>query len=150
MMRFPGNGNNSIPADESKAVFGNNIVRLDSKNMTWIVNGKRGTGYSLNFVHYSCWPVGSCTPPAPPPAPPEAEFRYWSDAKNWPKNKLPAYNDSVVITSGWKMILDIPETPIFHELTVYGNLYFSDELDVHLRTNQIFNRMGEIHIGSES
>lgn len=116
--------------------------------MDWIVTGSGQ--YGLNFNHFSCWPVGSCNPPPPPPREPEPEFRYWSDAANWPGNVVPAHNDTVIITSGWKMILDVEETPIYHNLTVYGALFFSDEIDVHLRTNMIFNRMGEIHIGSAS
>ena len=116
--------------------------------MDWIVTGSGN--YGLTFNHFSCWPVGSCNPPAPAPVEPEPEYRYWSEGSNWPGGVLPAHNDSVIITPGWKMILDIEETPIYHNLTVYGNLYFSDEVDTHLRTNMIFNRMGEIHIGSEA
>jgi hypothetical protein len=37
----------------------------------------------------------------------EAEFRYWSDVKNWPNETLPVAGDDVHIISGWKMILDI-------------------------------------------
>jgi hypothetical protein len=150
MIKFSRNANNTIPENLDEALFGQNIVNLENKTMDWIMNGKRGNGYSLSFSQYSCWPVNSCNPPAPDPVEPEPEFRYWSDAANWPNNKLPVTNDSVVITPGYKLILDLEETPIFHELLVYGNLYFSDEMDVHLRTNNIFNRMGEVHIGSAS
>ena len=64
--------------------------------MEYIINGQRG-GATINIQHYSCWPVGSCNPPAPPPATPEDEFRYWSDASNWPGGKLPAEGDIVEI-----------------------------------------------------
>ena len=147
MRYFNGKNNDTIPDDPEDYEFGQNRVLLKPNNtMDFIINGKGR--YGLKFNHFSCWPVGSCQPPPPPYVPPEPEFRYWSDGSNWPTGSPPKFNDSVEITPGWKMILDIPETPIFHNLTVYGNLYFSDEMDVHLRTNMIFNRMGEIHIGT--
>lgn len=81
---------------------------------------------------------------------PEPEFRYWSDVKNWPNETLPKEGDDVHIPSGWKMILDIEETPIFALLRVNGILIFSDEKDIHLRTTVVFVRAGELHIGNET
>jgi hypothetical protein len=78
----------------------------------------------------------------------EAEFRYWSDVKNWPNETLPVAGDDVHIISGWKMILDIEETPILDVLDVNGILIFSDEINVHLRVHRIYVRAGELHIGN--
>jgi hypothetical protein len=80
----------------------------------------------------------------------ESEFRYWSDKKNWPNETLPIAGDNVHILSGWKMILDIEETPIIDLLRVNGILIFSDEKDVHLQSKHIFVRAGELHIGNET
>jgi hypothetical protein len=80
----------------------------------------------------------------------ETDFRYWSDVANWPNETLPLEGEDAHILSGWKMILDIPETPILQLLRVNGHLIFSTEMDVHLRAKHIFVRAGELHIGSET
>jgi len=80
----------------------------------------------------------------------ESEFRKWSNASNWPNNTLPKEGDYVEIKSGWKMILDVKETPVFTMVTVNGLLYFSDEMDVHLQAFHILVRAGELHIGNET
>lgn len=77
----------------------------------------------------------------------EQEFRYWSDVTNWPNETLPAEGEDVHIISGWKMILDIEETPIFELMRINGILIFGNETDVHLRAKHIFIRAGELHIG---
>lgn len=80
----------------------------------------------------------------------ESEYRYWSDESNWPDEKLPEEGEDVHIESGWKMILDIEETPIFKLVRVNGLLIFSNETDVHLRAKHIFVRAGELQIGNET
>jgi hypothetical protein len=80
----------------------------------------------------------------------ETNFRYWSDVKNWPNNTLPKEGEDVHILSGWKMILDIPETPVLNQLKVNGILIFADSKDIHLRARYIFVRAGELHIGNET
>jgi len=62
----------------------------------------------------------------------ESDFRKWSNTSNWPNNELPKAGDHVEIKSGWKMILDIEETPIFTMVTINGELHFSEKMDVHL------------------
>ena len=57
--------------------------------------------------------VGSCNEDIVEVDEPEAEFRLWSDPKSWPNEELPKEGEDVHIMSGWKMIMDIPETPIF-------------------------------------
>lgn len=94
--------------------------------------------------------IGSCTENIIEVEEPEAEFRFWSDVKNWPNETLPVDGEDVHILSGWKMIIDIEETPIIQLLRVNGILIFSDEMDVHLRSKHIFVRAGELHIGNET
>lgn len=94
--------------------------------------------------------VGSCVEDIVEVDEPEAEFRFWSDVTNWPNETLPVDGDDVHILSGWKMILDIEETPIVELLRVNGILIFSDEIDVHLRAKHIFVRAGELLIGNET
>jgi hypothetical protein len=80
----------------------------------------------------------------------EITTRYWSDVSNWPDETLPVEGDDVHIESGWNMILDIEETPIFESLRINGVLSFGNDTDIHLRTKYIFIRAGELHIGSET
>jgi hypothetical protein len=80
----------------------------------------------------------------------ETNFRYWSDVKNWPNQQLPKEGEDVLIESGWKMILDIAETPVFTLVKINGVLIFSDEKDIHFRAKKIFVRAGELHIGNET
>jgi hypothetical protein len=80
----------------------------------------------------------------------ESEFRWWSDVSNWPNETLPVEGDDVHIESGWNMILDIEETPIFKMVRINGVLTFGNETDIHLRAKHIFIRAGELHIGNET
>ena len=80
----------------------------------------------------------------------EAEFRLWSDPSNWPNERLPQEGDDVHIESGWNMILDIEEIPIFKLIRINGVLIFSDESDIHLKAKHIFVCAGELHIGNET
>ena len=80
----------------------------------------------------------------------EPEFRFWSDANNWPNQTLPKQGNNVHIEPGWKMILDIEETPIYELIRVNGVLIFSDDMDIHLKAKHIFVRAGELLIGNET
>ena len=93
--------------------------------------------------------VGSCTEDIVE-VETESEFRMWSDVSNWPNGELPKEGDDVHIESGWKMILDIEETPIFKLIRVNGVLIFSDQMDIHLKAKHVFVRAGELHIGNET
>jgi len=80
----------------------------------------------------------------------EDTFRMWSNTSNWPNGQLPQAGEYVEIPSGWKMILDIAETPILQMLTVNGKLYFAGDKDVHLKAYHINVKVGELHIGTET
>jgi len=117
-----------------------------------VMNGKNKTYpeaiQHFNFVGHRC--LTSCVEEIVEVDEPEAEFRYWSDASNWPNETIPVEGDDVHIISGWKMILDVEETPVFELMRVNGILIFSNETDIHLRAKHIFVRAGEIHIGNET
>jgi len=78
----------------------------------------------------------------------ELGYRLWSDVSNWPNETLPVEGDDVHIMSGWNMVLDIEETPIFKLIRINGILSFGNETDIHLRAKHIFIRAGELHIGT--
>ena len=60
--------------------------------------------------------------------------RLWSDPENW-GGTLPEEGTDVEIPSGWNMLLDLEETPIFKSLTINGRLSFiQNDIDIHLRS----------------
>ena len=145
--------NDTIASNPDDWVPGQYIHYNDSQHreLHWVVNGKDklpGAEKSYNFVATKC--VTGCTEAIVEVEEVEAEFRYWSDVKNWPNETLPAEGDTVEIVSGWKMILDIEEPPKFHTIKVNGILIFSDEIDIHLQAINIYVRAGELHIGNET
>lgn len=80
----------------------------------------------------------------------EEGTRFWSDESTWPDGVLPQEGDTVVIESGWNMILDIEETPILDMLEINGRLTFIDEdFDITLNTKLLYVRAGELLIGTE-
>ena len=62
---------------------------------------------------------------------------------------MPQEGDDVEVPSGWNLVLDLEETPVFNSLTINGRLSFAQNgMDVHLRSKYIFVRAGELFIGS--
>ena len=73
----------------------------------------------------------------------------WSNETVW-GGTLPQEGDDVEVPSGWNLVLDLEETPVFNSLTVNGRLSFiQNGMNVHLRSKYIFVRAGELFIGSE-
>ena len=65
--------------------------------------------------------------------------RLWSDPNSWEgkygPGKCPGANDEVQIPSGWNMLLDLEETPIFKSVTINGRLSFiQNDKDIHLHS----------------
>lgn len=55
------------------------------------------------------------------------------------------------IKSGWNMIYDIPESPLFNKVEVNGRLVFdSSKPNLHLRAKYLFVRSGELIVGDDS
>lgn len=78
----------------------------------------------------------------------EGQF-LWSDETVW-GGEPPQEGDDVEVPSGWNLLLDLEETPIFNSLTINGRLSFiQNGMDIHLRSKYIFVRAGEFFIGSE-
>ncbi len=78
-----------------------------------------------------------------------ANATYWSNASSWTNrnNTLPKDGDSVVIESGWNMILDV-NTPNLTKLTIYGRLTFLNTTNITLTAGSVFVYSGELFIGS--
>ena len=80
---------------------------------------------------------------------PLGNITYWSDENSWlNRNKtLPKDGDSVVIESGWNMILDI-NTPNLTKITINGRLTFLNTTNITMTAGSIFVYAGELFIGS--
>ena len=146
--------NDTIPANSADYRPGQFVHYNDTQDqmLEWVVNGQDKDPYDevvYTFTATKC--VGNCGAEVVVEAEEvEAEFRLWSDVKNWPNETLPAEGDTVEIMNGWKMILDLEEPPKFHTIHINGILIFSDEIDVHLQAINIWVRAGELHIGNET
>ena len=149
--------NDTIGANKNDWSPGQNIVynQTEIREFHFVVSGKdRGEPYhpkvenTLRFTGIRC--IAYCNEQVEEVEEVEAEFRLWSDVKNWPNETLPVDGDIVEIKSGWNMIHDIPETPKIKILKVNGILIFSDEMDITLHSYHVFVRAGELHIGNET
>lgn len=146
--------NDTIPDNWDDFVAGQYVHYGDQevRQLHIVVNGKNKTypeaEQKFNFEIVRC--ETDCFEVIEEVEEPEAEFRFWSDASNWPNETVPVEGDDVHIEPGWKMILDVEETPVFELIRINGILIFSNETDIHLRAKHIFIRAGELHIGNET
>ena len=88
----------------------------------FVVNGKNPDKNEILFEGLRCI-SGSCTLDAVEEVELEEGQRLWSDVENW-GGELPKEGDDVVIQSGWNMLLDLEETPVYKSLTINGRLSF--------------------------
>ena len=80
---------------------------------------------------------------------PLGNITYWSNASSWTNrnNTVPVDGDSVIIESGWNMILDI-NTPNLTKITINGRLTFLNTTNITMTSGSIFVYAGELLIGS--
>jgi len=119
--------NESIPTDKALYSSGQNKHRYSDKELDLVV---MGTNHTANNIYKETLIKLEAIMPVVTEVvvinDDEADYRMWSNASNWPNGQLPQAGDNVEIPSGWKMILDIEETPVFTMLSINGKLYFSD------------------------
>jgi hypothetical protein len=131
-------------------VTGDNYVQNDTDTRTFefVVNGKALSTKYLKIEPLECI-LGTCVLELVEEVELEEGQRLWSDPENW-GGTLPVEGDDVEVPSGWNMLLDIEETPVFHSLSINGRLSFiQNDMDIHLRSEKIFVRAGELFIGSD-
>ncbi len=73
----------------------------------------------------------------------------WSDPAAWPDRKVPGEGDAVTIARDMDVILDVAPAAL-RSLTIDGKLTFSNDRDIELKTEWVYLRGGELHIGSEN
>jgi len=122
--------NDTIPESWDDYIAGQHLVLNDTETREFhlVMNGKdkdypeQRKEYNLEGIR--C--VGSCVEEIEEYET-ESEYRFWSDVSNWPDGVLPAEGEDVHVLSGWNMILDIEETPIFKMVRINGKLTFGNE-----------------------
>jgi len=82
-------------------------------------------------------------------APASIRTMRWSDPAAWPDRKVPSAGDAVTIPRDLDLVLDVAP-PALRSLTIDGKLSFSNDRDIELKTDWIYLRGGELHIGSEN
>lgn len=81
----------------------------------------------------------------------ENATRLWSDPKQWPNETVPKEGDNVIIPPGQNWVFDLPESPMYRYIEINGVVTFKrDAPSLHLRTNYLFVRAGQLHIGNKT
>lgn len=80
----------------------------------------------------------------------EDSVRLWSNPDSWPSGELPVEDDYVEIESGWNMVFDLENSPIYDTIQINGRVTFLEdaETSLNLHAKHIFVRAGELFIGS--
>lgn len=86
---------------------------------------------------------------AAPVAPSERKRSMWSNPASWPDGRVPADGAEVIIPRDQEIVLDVNPANL-RSLTIDGKLSFADTRDLELKTEWIYLRRGELHIGSEA
>ena len=112
-------------------------------------NGKNMSGMKKKVIWKGIQCLGSCNQEVVV-AVPLGNITYWSKSSSWTNrnNTLPKDGDSVVIESGWNMILDI-NTPNLTKITINGRLTFLNTTNITITAGSIMVYAGELLIGSK-
>mmetsp|Transcript_41638 Transcript_41638/g.63568 ORF Transcript_41638/g.63568 Transcript_41638/m.63568 type:complete len:141 (+) Transcript_41638:96-518(+) len=126
----------TLPAEDLRSgasfVSGQNKLLKTEREFHFIVAGNITTKeQDVRMNGHRC--VGSCNEDITE-VEPEDDVRYWSEAESWPDEKVPEEGDEVHIESGWNMVLDVADTPIFKLVRVNGLLTFKNDMDITLRS----------------
>ena len=146
-------GNNTLPStniDDPNFLTGQNVFHNETnKRFQMVVNGKNNTDLNNRNIRITasrC--IGSCLAVVAIKAT-EGNKRYWSNPGDWPSKAVPKEGDTVEVESGWDMIYDLKDSPVYKMISVNGILTFANTTDTHLRCKHLFVRAGELHIGSK-
>lgn len=79
----------------------------------------------------------------------ETFTRLWSNATQWPGEKVPEANENVTVNGNWTVLLDVDPAPANY-LIIDGTLVADDKRDVKITARSIFIRAGNVTAGSPS
>ena len=77
-----------------------------------VINGKNNTKANRHYKIVASRCVGDCLT-AITTVETEDRKRYWSKPIDWPSGKVPAEGEDVEIESGWDMIFDLEDSPVY-------------------------------------
>jgi hypothetical protein len=148
--------NDSLPSkyiDDVNFKTGQNVLynQTEVREFHWVITGKDASAFKLiKFKANRCaW--GICQQEKIEEKETEKTTRLWSDKKNWPNETLPKEGEEVHVESGWNMIYDLAESPIYKLVRINGRLTFKNDTSdlLHLRAKHIYVRAGELIIGTK-
>jgi len=91
-----------------------NELRIEDKEFELLINGKNNSKHpDTNEIKLTANRCGDACLEVVEIVEDVSGDMYWSDASIWPDGELPKEGEDVEIQSGWNLILDIEETPIF-------------------------------------
>jgi len=133
-------------------VFFNNI----SRHIEIKFDGARNDTTRFVLKADKCISFGNCNPDLSEDKDIETEERLWSNPDHWNekretgKSTVPIAEDEVVIEAGWNMVYDLEDSEVFKSIEINGRLtILNNEIDRTLRSYLIFNRKGELIVGTE-
>ena len=125
--------------------------QTEVREFHFVVTGKNNSAFKpINFVANRCaW--GVCQQETIVVKEIENRTRLWSDPKSWTSGKVPVADEDVHVESGWNMIYDVEESPVFKMIRINGRLSFKNDSTtaLNLRAKHIYVRAGELHIGTK-
>lgn len=91
----------------------------------FVVNGKNETRNDIKINGYRC-ALGVCDLGTVQIVQLEDRVRYWSNILDWDNlvDRIPIDGDSIIIPSGWNMMIDVAETALLESLEINGRLTF--------------------------
>ena len=145
--------NDTIPTQDisfSDFRAGQNVLLNETKEFKIIINGKNNTpeNHEIYLSGERC--EGDCMEVIEE-VEQEDRIRYWSVDSDWPDNQVPGKGANIHVESGWNMVYDLEESPVYALIRINGIMTFKNdgETDLHLRCKHLFVRAGQLHIGSE-
>lgn len=129
--------NDTIGMFPKDYISGQNILfeETEIREFHWVVSGKQPVegkmtdNRKLKFVAHRCIGEACNIVPIAAECDGDDNKRLWSNPKDWDQNKefdvAPAgEGEDLTITSGWNMIFDLAESPIYNKVIINGCLTF--------------------------
>ncbi|TNV88229.1 hypothetical protein FGO68_gene13028 [Halteria grandinella] len=129
-------------------ITGANVFNNITKQYSILFNGQKAERNLLLIKPLKC-ASGDCNEGIVD-VPVEDGSRLWSNPASWTSGAVPVAGEAVKVESGWNMIYDIEDSPIYASIEINGYLTFkNDASKLVLRTQGLFVRAGRLTIGTQ-
>jgi len=138
-------------ADPASAQTGDYSIEADNLTLNYVLRGGASIEERNSFQTKKCrYPM--CILPLPPTLPPPispgrpTNALMWSNTSIWPNNRLPQMGETVNISTGVYVIMDVP-VPKLTMLLIQGGLEILDNQDHTIEANTIIIDGGRLVAG---